>query len=125
MTRIKHYLHGCEETAYEQANKAGLDRSGYEAIVNAIYEVGVDIELDVEAKKGTIVAVDGRPVLSESAAKAAKSVEDWLTQAEAEEQGYTVNHHCYPWVAYKGPTFAPTERRCVLTDLEARLLGRL
>lgn len=29
------------------------------------------------------------------------------TAEEWEEIGYTVDRHCYPWVAYKGPRFEP------------------
>lgn len=40
---------------------------------------------------------------------------------EAEHQGYTIDKTCYPWVAYKGPRFAPTSMRYVFTDLETQL----
>lgn len=45
-----------------------------------------------------------------------------LTSKAAASQGYTVDHHVYPWAAYKGPRFRPNEMRECLTDLEAELL---
>lgn len=45
-----------------------------------------------------------------------------MDKKDAEALGYTVDTTCYPWVAYKGPRFNPTEWRCVLTDLESELL---
>lgn len=33
----------------------------------------------------------------------------WLTAREAEALGFTVDRHCYPWFAYKGPRFQPIE----------------
>jgi len=33
-----------------------------------------------------------------------------MTKSEAEAQGFTVDTHCYPWLAYKGARFAPTEK---------------
>lgn len=48
-----------------------------------------------------------------------------LTRAEAETAGYVVDSHCYPWLGYKGPRFAPTGSVVVLTDLEADLLSGL
>lgn len=47
------------------------------------------------------------------------------TRAEAEWWDYTVDRHCYPWVAYMGPRFRPDELVEVLTDLEAELLQAL
>lgn len=38
-----------------------------------------------------------------------------MTAEEAEQAGFTVDRHCYPWVAYKGPRFAPTETAPVKT----------
>lgn len=32
-----------------------------------------------------------------------------IDEIEAERRGYTVDRHCYPWVAYKGPRFTPDE----------------
>lgn len=48
-----------------------------------------------------------------------------MGRKEAEQAGYTVDMHCSPWLGYKGPRFAPTERITVLTDLEAELLEAL
>lgn len=44
-----------------------------------------------------------------------------MTAAEYEDLGYTVDRHCYPWVAYLGPRFAPTSRYTVPTDTETAL----
>lgn len=49
------------------------------------------------------------------------SIKDRLSRIQAEEAGFTVDEHTYPWVAYKGARFAPTESVLVLTDLEAHL----
>jgi hypothetical protein len=38
-----------------------------------------------------------------------------MTEREALEKGYTVDRHCYPWVAYKGPRFQPTEWHTIKT----------
>lgn len=38
-----------------------------------------------------------------------------MTASEAEAQGYTVDRTCYPWLAYKGPRFEPTETQAVDT----------
>jgi hypothetical protein len=46
-----------------------------------------------------------------------------ITRKEAEALGYTVDTHGYPWVAYTGSRFDPTNRHEVYTDLEAELLG--
>lgn len=32
-----------------------------------------------------------------------------MTDLEAEKQGFTIDCTCWPWVAYKGPRFDPTE----------------
>jgi hypothetical protein len=45
-----------------------------------------------------------------------------LTPAQAEQQGFTIDRHCYPWVAYKGERFKPMELHQVYTDTEAVLL---
>lgn len=29
--------------------------------------------------------------------------------AKAERAGWTIDRHCYPWVAYQGPRFNPTD----------------
>ena len=42
--------------------------------------------------------------------------------AAAEAQGFTVDHHCYPHIAYKGARFKPTETHNVFTPLEAEAL---
>ena len=34
---------------------------------------------------------------------------------EAEEMGFTIDRHTYPWTAYKGPRFAPTECLVIYT----------
>ena len=39
-----------------------------------------------------------------------------LTAAQAEAQGFTVDRHCYPWFAYKGPRFSPEETVEVITE---------
>lgn len=41
---------------------------------------------------------------------------------EMEAKGYTIDHHCYPWVAYKGPRFNPTEWFSCYTKLESELI---
>jgi hypothetical protein len=42
-----------------------------------------------------------------------------MTDSEqAMKDGYTVDRHCYPWVAYKGPRFNPTEWKHIRTDCE-------
>jgi len=38
---------------------------------------------------------------------------------QAEAAGFTVDRCCYPWVAYKGPRFQPTELHYIDTDREA------
>lgn len=43
------------------------------------------------------------------------------SRAEAEAAGYDVDRSCYPWVAYKGPRFQPTEIHYIDTDREADL----
>lgn len=32
-----------------------------------------------------------------------------MTAEQAELEGFVVDRHCYPWLAYKGPRFDPTE----------------
>lgn len=44
---------------------------------------------------------------------------------EAQAAGYEVDRHCYPWIAYKGPRFRPTEHHHILTDNEAEMLEAL
>jgi len=43
------------------------------------------------------------------------------TKAQAKAAGYTVDESCYPWIAYKGPRFQPTEHFAIMTDREAAL----
>lgn len=38
-----------------------------------------------------------------------------MTKAEAEARGFTVDTTCYPWFAYKGPRFEPTESALTYT----------
>jgi hypothetical protein len=46
----------------------------------------------------------------------------WKTEAEHyKAAGFIVDTTCYPWIAYKGPRFAPTEYKCIKTDLESQL----
>lgn len=42
-----------------------------------------------------------------------------ITPQQAQDAGFTIDHHTYPWTAYKGPRFRPTEFVSVLTDDEA------
>lgn len=30
-------------------------------------------------------------------------------------QGYAIDDTCYPWIAYRGPRFAPTEWHAIIT----------
>jgi hypothetical protein len=48
-----------------------------------------------------------------------------LTPGEARDQGFTVDTTTYPWTAYKGPRFAPTEWRDCFTEHEAALRAAL
>lgn len=48
-----------------------------------------------------------------------------ITPAQAREQGYTIDDTCYPWVAYKGPRFAPDDFQWCFTELEARMAETL
>lgn len=47
------------------------------------------------------------------------------TRQEAELCGFIVDTCPYPWLAYKGDRFRPTETRQVYTDLEATLIKQL
>ena len=49
----------------------------------------------------------------------------FLSQKVARAAGFRVDNTIYPWVAYKGPRFRPTEVADVRTDLEADLAGAL
>lgn len=48
-----------------------------------------------------------------------------LTIAEAFKQGFDVDTHVYPHLAYKGPRFLPTHIRNCYTLLEADLIDLL
>lgn len=51
---------------------------------------------------------------------------DAIDRYTAEQRrGYTVDDTCYPWIGYKGPRFAPSEKCSVLTDLETLLIQAL
>lgn len=39
--------------------------------------------------------------------------------SDMRELGFTIDDTCYPWVAYKGPRFAPTESHWCYTDRES------
>lgn len=41
---------------------------------------------------------------------------------EMRKQGYTIDDTRYPWVAYKGPRFNPTESHWCYTELESELI---
>lgn len=41
---------------------------------------------------------------------------------DAKQQGFTVDSHCYPWYAYKGERFQPTEAKQCYTELESQLI---
>lgn len=43
---------------------------------------------------------------------------------EAQAQGFVVDTHCYPYLAYKGERFRPTETQEVYTELESELIRR-
>jgi hypothetical protein len=47
------------------------------------------------------------------------------TRKEAEAVGMTVDTHCYPPFAYRGPRFNPASGMTILTDLEAELRDAL
>lgn len=47
---------------------------------------------------------------------------DKMHPSDAREQGFTIDTHTYPWTAYKGERFAPTETHDCLTDLESTLI---
>jgi hypothetical protein len=48
-----------------------------------------------------------------------------MTANESRALGFIVDDTCYPWLAYKGPRFSPTEKQEVLTDTEAQLRDAL
>lgn len=43
--------------------------------------------------------------------------------AQARAAGFTVDTHCYPPMAYKGPRFNPTAHQECYTDLESALMA--
>lgn len=45
----------------------------------------------------------------------------YITPAEARKQGFKIDHTTYPWLAYKGERFRPTESTQCYTALEASL----
>jgi hypothetical protein len=49
----------------------------------------------------------------------------FTSKEEAQKQGYTVATDIYPWTAYKGPRFAPTEVQRCLTQHESQMLQTL
>jgi hypothetical protein len=48
-----------------------------------------------------------------------------LTPDEARDQGFTIDTTTYPWTAYKGPRFSPTDWRDCFTEHEAALRAAL
>jgi hypothetical protein len=48
-----------------------------------------------------------------------------MTPEIAEREGYTIDRHCYPWLAYKGPRFKPEDSQFCYTDREAAMLKAL
>lgn len=48
-----------------------------------------------------------------------KFASDRLQYAAA---GFTIDSTCYPWIAYKGPRFAPDEMAEIMTDKESMLM---
>jgi len=48
-----------------------------------------------------------------------------MNRTQAEDEGYTVDDTCYPWIAYKGPRFKPSEYHRIPTDKETLLAGAL
>lgn len=121
--KVKLRVCGDKDSAYEQAENLGIGHMA-STLRHAVSEIIVEVEVDEAAETAEIVSVDGCRLMAKGATAVAASVDHWMTIAEAEAKGYTVNTHCYPPVAYKGPTFAPTEKVCVLTNLEAILLGK-
>jgi hypothetical protein len=48
-----------------------------------------------------------------------RKAEENLTDAQrVEAEGFVVDRFVYPWLAYKGPRFAPTESKSIRTDME-------
>jgi hypothetical protein len=44
---------------------------------------------------------------------------------KAEQQGWAVDTTVYPWLAYKGPRFNPTQTQQIETDKESALRSAL
>lgn len=42
------------------------------------------------------------------------------SKADAQASGFIVDESCYPWIAYKGPRFQPTQFCTIPTDIEAK-----
>ena len=42
---------------------------------------------------------------------------------EMEAAGFTIDRHCYPWLAYKGERFRPTESHVCFTNEEVAQQG--
>lgn len=45
----------------------------------------------------------------------------YIALDKAQAEGFTIDRHCYPWVAYKGPRFSPSEWHVTDTDIEFEL----
>jgi len=54
-----------------------------------------------------------------------KNISGMWTKKEAEAAGFVVDTCCYPWIAYRGPRFDPTEHKEILTDIEAELAEKV
>jgi hypothetical protein len=50
---------------------------------------------------------------------------DRVDPEEMRGKGFTIDDHVYPWVAYKGPRFSPTEWYECFTDLESELMYQI
>ena len=59
--RIKVYVHGSKETAYDAGKKAGLSDDQLEKFVYVALEHEIEYEVDAEGW-GTPVALDGKPL---------------------------------------------------------------
>lgn len=49
----------------------------------------------------------------------------FASKKKAEAEGFTVDTHVYPWFAYKGERFSPTEKAECLTDRESAMCASL
>ena len=47
---------------------------------------------------------------------------NYLHPDDAKRDGFTIDSHCYPWAAYKGERFRPTEIHSCFTELESLLI---